>query len=174
MRDMIGMWCDYDFSPFALHSADVVRQAANGMSEARLRRLASLDNCRCGRRCFVKIRNQAVMSDLQRFLQVFWAMPKGFQDLYVQVSVLVKICEASKHVIDAIFLRMSQTKRLFSQVQQIAGGQQEKGAKRKWYLLSERMSPKCVVALLGLGNARMSRVQSGRKDGRFRLWGGVS
>ena len=67
----------------------------------------------------------------------------------------------------------SQTKRSFSQVQQVAGGQQ-KGGKRKWYLLSEPMSANCVVAVLGLGNARLLRVQAGHKDRRFRFWGGAS
>ena len=36
------------------------------------------------------------------------------------------------------------------------------------------MSPKCVVAALGIGNFRTVRLQQGRKDRRFRLWGGFT
>lgn len=45
--------------------------------------------------------------------------------------------------------------------------------RRRWYLLGKRMSPKCVVALLGLGNFRTNRLLHGRKDRRLRLWGGA-
>ena len=45
--------------------------------------------------------------------------------------------------------------------------------RRNWYLMGQRMSPKCVVACLGLGNFRTMRLQQGKKDRRFRIWGGV-
>jgi len=36
------------------------------------------------------------------------------------------------------------------------------------------MSPKCVAAVIGIGNARMGRILSGGMDRRYRMWGGVS
>lgn len=45
--------------------------------------------------------------------------------------------------------------------------------RRRWYLMGKRMSPKCVVAVLGLGNFRTNRLLHGRKDRRLRLWGGA-
>lgn len=42
-----------------------------------------------------------------------------------------------------------------------------------WYLLGCRVSPKCLTALIGLGNARMGRVLSGGMDRRYRKWGGA-
>lgn len=57
------------------------------------------------------------------------------------------------------------------QVSEVVGIVQQ--GRRKWYLLGQRMSPKCVVAALGIGNFRTLRLQQGRKDRRFRLWGGV-
>lgn len=46
--------------------------------------------------------------------------------------------------------------------------------RRKWFFMGKRMSPKCVVAVLGIGNFRTARLISGGKDRRFRIWGGVS
>ena len=58
-----------------------------------------------------------------------------------------------------------------AQVKQVVGP--PGSVRRSWYLLGKRMSPKCVVACLALGNSRVARVSSGRKDRRYRLWGGV-
>ena len=45
--------------------------------------------------------------------------------------------------------------------------------RKKWFLLGKRMSPKCLVAVVGFGNARLARLISGHRDRRFRMWGGV-
>ena len=58
-----------------------------------------------------------------------------------------------------------------AQVKQVVGP--AGSVRRSWYLLGKRMSPKCVVACLALSNSRVARVSSGRKDRRYRLWGGV-
>lgn len=42
-----------------------------------------------------------------------------------------------------------------------------------WYLLGSRVSPKCLTALIGLGNTRMGRILSGGMDRRYRKWGGA-
>lgn len=111
-------------------------QCANGMSEARVRRLQSLEKCRCERKtCFSKI--HSILSDLLRFLQMFWSLAKRAQDLFVMQTV-----GASVHV------------------------------RRRWFLLGKRMSPKCVVAVIGFGNARLARLMAGHRDRRFRMWGG--
>ena len=47
-------------------------------------------------------------------------------------------------------------------------------SKKEWFMLGKRMGPKCVLAILGVGNARMARVEQGRLDRRFSVWGGVS
>lgn len=64
-------------------------------------------------------------------------------------------------VIDMLCFEVSEVVGSFSQ------------GRRRWYLMSKRMSPKCVVAVLGLGNFRTNRLLHGRKDRRFRLWGGA-
>lgn len=66
-----------------LSSPVVPRLSANGMSESRLRRLQSLDKCRCARKtCFEKLAN--MWSNLLQFLQIFWSLAKPAQDLYVR------------------------------------------------------------------------------------------
>ena len=61
------------------------RQSANGMSQARVKRLVALEKCRCERKtCFQKL--PAIMEHLLRFLQMFWAMAKSAQDLFVKTS----------------------------------------------------------------------------------------
>ena len=42
-----------------------------------------------------------------------------------------------------------------------------------WFLLGTRLSFKCIVAILGLGNQRVERAKSGRPDMRFKVWGCV-
>lgn len=42
-----------------------------------------------------------------------------------------------------------------------------------WYLLGSRVSPKCLTALIGLGNTRMGRILSGGMGRRYRKWGGA-
>ena len=61
--------------------------------------------------------------------------------------------------------------RFLLQVAQVVGAYSK--VRKKWFLMGRRMSPKCVVAVLGLGNSRLARVISGRKDRRFHIWGGV-
>lgn len=65
----------------------------------------------------------------------------------------------AKHVQDE-FLRLT-----------LAGGQSD--TRKPWFLLGKRFGPKCVLAILGVGNARLARVEQGRFDRRFRVWGGV-
>ena len=57
------------------------------------------------------------------------------------------------------------------QVQEVVGKGKE--GRRTWHVLGCKMSPKCVTAVLGLGNARMMRALSGRVDRRLRVWGGA-
>lgn len=55
------------------------------MSEARVRRLQSLEKCRCERKtCFSKI--HSILSDLLRFLQMFWSLAKRAQDLFARAQ----------------------------------------------------------------------------------------
>ena len=58
-----------------------------------------------------------------------------------------------------------------AQVAQVAGNSRQ-GLKRRWFLMNQRMGPKCIVAILGLGNGRMNRLISGQRDRRLRFWGG--
>ena len=47
-------------------------------------------------------------------------------------------------------------------------------SRKTWFLLGKRMGPKCILAILGVGNARLARVGQGRLDRRFAVWGGAS
>lgn len=57
------------------------------------------------------------------------------------------------------------------QVSEVIGGYSK--VRRTWKLMGQRMSPKCVAAVLGIGNFRVARLKSGQKDRRYRIWGGV-
>lgn len=46
--------------------------------------------------------------------------------------------------------------------------------RKTWFFLGKRMGPKCCLALLGVGNSRFSRVEQGKFDRRYSVWGGVS
>ena len=46
--------------------------------------------------------------------------------------------------------------------------------RKTWFLLGKRFGPKCCLAVLGIGNSRVSRVEAGRFDRRFGVWGGVT
>ena len=48
-------------------------------------------------------------------------------------------------------------------------GPQSKG-RRKWFLLGQCISPKCLVGLMGMGNERVQRILDGKWDMR-RSWG---
>lgn len=49
-----------------------------------------------------------------------------------------------------------------------------KGKKgQPWRLMGKRIGPKCCVAILGVGNCRMARVEQGRMDRRYSVWGGA-
>lgn len=58
------------------------------MSEDRVKRLQSLDKCRCHRkRCFQKV--QSVFKQLMQFLELFWSMAKNAQDLFAHASFVL-------------------------------------------------------------------------------------
>lgn len=46
--------------------------------------------------------------------------------------------------------------------------------RKTWFLLGKRFGPKCCLAVLGIGNSRVARVEAGRFDRRFGVWGGVT
>lgn len=48
------------------------------------------------------------------------------------------------------------------------------GSRFDWFLMEKQVSPKCAVAILGLGNSRFQRIKDGRGDLRFKIWGRVT
>lgn len=60
-----------------------------------------------------------------------------------------------------------------SEVQRVVG-KAEQGKRRQWFLMGEQLSPKCCTAILGMGNARMFRVEQGRGDRRYQIWGAAT
>lgn len=157
------------------------RHSQNGVSPDRLRRLTSLNHCRCHRRkCFLKISR---VHHLQSFLQVFWSLSRPLQDLYVRSpdpdgllsfmfwNVLCHPMPACKLSKTGIVQVMGSRVCSVNQVKQTVGDC--KLAQRKtWFLLGCRLSPKCLVAIIGMGNSRIRRIMYGGMDRRFKLWGG--
>lgn len=52
-------------------------------------------------------------------------------------------------------------------IKQVAGNRKGK----EWFLLGKRMASKCVVAMIGFGNARMARIGKSQVDRRYKVWG---
>lgn len=59
-----------------------------------------------------------------------------------------------------------------TQVQHVYG--QARGPRKEWYLLEKQFAPKCLAAVLGVGNSRLNRLRQGWGDRRTRLWGAVT
>ena len=52
-------------------------------------------------------------------------------------------------------------------IKQVAGN----GKGKEWFLLGKRLASKCVVAMIGFGNARMARIGKSQVDRRYKVWG---
>ena len=56
----------------------------------------------------------------------------------------------------------------------VTGGLDKQAQRRSWLLMGKCIGPKCCLAVLGVGNCRMVRVEQGKFDRRFAVWGKAS
>ena len=151
-------------------SSSSPRHVANGLSHDRLDRLLLLPACRCPRRiCFGRFRGSDHRELLKRFCTTFWSMKQGVQDAYVQGS---KLCLISSCVlgVTACFILICTCAASFLRFEVKHTVGPSATGRRKWFLLDRLISPKCLVALIGIGNERLKRILEGRWD-RRRSWG---
>lgn len=143
------------------------RHGATGASRSRIQDLISR-KCRCHRQtCYQQLKH--LVNRLLEFLVIFWKFTKGVQDQYV--GAFDRREHRGVQDIETTIIQ-NMTVCFLNQVEQVVRAC--KGKRRAWYLLGEQLSPKCCVAVLGIGNSRLQRVEQGRGDRRLSTWGRVT
>ena len=100
----ISKWFDFKLLRFFLgimflaSVASQPRQASNGRSTARVKRLITSERCWCKKGCYQKF--AALVNGLIQFLGIFWDLKKLQQDAYVSHLATLRVLNLPGNLID--------------------------------------------------------------------------
>lgn len=157
----------------------VVRQSANGRSQARVDRLLSLEACRCHRKiCFSQFADEE--TQMMKFLETFWSMEKPAQDsfdrpLVVLIVFPIHVAHLCNTLCCSSLVIATQKVGVPCLVPAKICGTINNAPKgnRSWRFLDKIVSTKCLTAIWGIRQGRIVRAENGMVDRRYRCFGAV-